>query len=37
MIQHKKLEESINPLLSSLLISSTNPYERRKRKEKTSK
>jgi len=32
MIQHKKLEESINPLLSPLLISSTNPCERRKKK-----
>jgi hypothetical protein len=34
MIQHKKLEESINPLLSPLLISSTNPYERRKKKKR---
>ncbi len=33
MIQHKKLDESINPLLSPLLISSTNPYERRKKGE----
>ncbi len=34
MIQHKKLDESINPLLSPLLISSTNPYKRRKKSRK---
>lgn len=36
MILHKKLEENKNPLLSPLLVSSTNPYKKKNR-EKTSK